>query len=188
MHSVQSLSSSTAFRDLQKREACTISLTSRFPLPRIPRTLTSHRCHILDRIFPSSDSVAAKVRSSACTTTRTRVWRMAEKSSKLLCHVGTRHSPAPMSSNPPIRTLLFLKPYDHPFSLAYFPNVLKSSGNSTHLSSSNFALVCAFFHINEHEFHSVLTLFTPLLTYHSRVSKQCSICLSGGIAANQLFP
>ena len=48
-----------------------ISRTSRLPLPRRPRMLTSCRSHIHARIFLSSCSVAANVKSSPCTTTRT---------------------------------------------------------------------------------------------------------------------
>ena len=65
-----------------------ISRSSRFPLPRMPRTLTSYHSHILDRIF-SSDSVTAN---------RLQTQRHARElgdggiSLQLLCHVGTRHS------------------------------------------------------------------------------------------------
>ena len=59
--------------------------------------------------------------------------------------VRTRLSPVLSRSRPPMRTPLFLIPYNHLFSLAYFPHFLNSSGNSTHSSSSHFALRWAFF-------------------------------------------
>ena len=83
----------------------TISRTSRFPLPRMPRTLTSYHSHILDCIFLSSDSVAANVKWSRRRARRhARGPRDGRTSLKLLCHTGTRRSPASLRGHPHIQT------------------------------------------------------------------------------------
>ena len=44
-----------------------ISRTSRFPPPRMSRTLMSYHSDVFERMFLSSDSVAANVKSPPCT-------------------------------------------------------------------------------------------------------------------------
>ena len=109
---------------------------------------------------------------------------MVEYLLKLLCHVETRHSPVFSRSHLSHRDAAFPVPYNHLFSLAYFPNFLNSSGNLAHSSSSH-ALRCAFFMSMNMRF----TSFWPCSRLFSRTpttyASSAFFACSGAIAANK---
>ena len=58
-----------------------------------------------------------------------------------------------------------------------FPNSLNSNGNPSHSSSITFRVKVRFPHVDEHELHFVLTLFSPFFAHPCNVCKKRLLCL-----------